>query len=127
MCQDEDENQSFGSFWNLCMTNEPVLKCIIVLRAWFVRHRLYPERTKFFVFGLVFVFVLAHEQPITMALFANLAVIKVERGVAFFYVSVISTRPPKVKAFDMLKITTQTPGRHAVQVLIPARIQDLKE
>ena len=47
MCQDEDknknedENQSFGSFWNLCMTNEPILQCIIVLRAWFVRHRLY--------------------------------------------------------------------------------------
>ena len=34
---------------------------------WFVRHRLYPERTKTFVFGFVFVFVLAHEQPITMA------------------------------------------------------------
>ena len=32
--------------------------------AWFVRHRLYPERTKTFVFGFVFVFVLAHEQPI---------------------------------------------------------------
>ena len=68
MFQDEDENedehQSFGSFWNLCMTNEPILQCIIVLRAWFVRHSLYPERTKKFVFGFVFVFVLAHEQPI---------------------------------------------------------------
>ena len=31
---------------------------------WFVRHGLYPERTKNFVFGFVFVFVLAHEQPI---------------------------------------------------------------
>ena len=69
MCQDEDENedenQSFGSFWNLRMTNEPILQCIIVLRAWFVRHRLSPEQTKTFVFGFVFVFVLAHEQPIT--------------------------------------------------------------
>ena len=64
MCQDEDENQSFGSFWNLCMKNEPIIQCIIVLRAWFVRHRLYPERTKTFVFGFIFVFVLAHEQPI---------------------------------------------------------------
>ena len=67
MCQDEDENedenQSFGSFWNLCVTNELTLQCIIVLKAWFVRHRLYPERTKTFVFG--FVFVLAHEQPIS--------------------------------------------------------------
>ena len=30
MCQDEDENedenQSFGSFWNLCATNEPILQ-----------------------------------------------------------------------------------------------------
>ena len=38
MCQDEDEdenedkNQSFGSFWNLCMTNEPILQYILVLR-----------------------------------------------------------------------------------------------
>ena len=72
MCQDEneneDENQSFGSFWNLCMTNEPIFQCIIVLRAWFVRHRLYPERTKTFVFAFVFVFVLAHEQPIKLRL-----------------------------------------------------------
>ena len=52
ICQDkdenEDENQSFCSLWNLCMTNEPILQYIIVLRAWFVRHRLYPERTKNF-------------------------------------------------------------------------------
>ena len=29
MCQDEneDENQSFGLFWNLDMTNEPILQC----------------------------------------------------------------------------------------------------
>ena len=67
MAQDEDENEdenlSFGSFWKVCMTNAPILQCIIVLRAWFVRHRLYPEQTKTFVFGFVFVFVLAHEQP----------------------------------------------------------------
>ena len=71
MCQDEDENednnQSFGSFLNLCMTNKPILQCIIVLRAWFVRHSLYPQRTKKFVFGFVFVFVLANEQPISKA------------------------------------------------------------
>ena len=46
MCQDEneneDENQSFGSFWSLCLTNEPMLQCIIILKAWFVRPRLYP-------------------------------------------------------------------------------------
>ena len=70
MCPDEDENedehQSFGSFWNLCMMNKPILQCIIVLRAWFVRHRLYPEQTKTFVFRFVFVFVLAHEQPIIL-------------------------------------------------------------
>ena len=46
------------------MTNEPILQCIIVVWAWFVRYRLYPERTKTFVFGFVFVCVLAHEQPI---------------------------------------------------------------
>ena len=62
--EDEDENQCVRSFWNLCVTNEQILQCIIVLKAWFVRHRLYPERTKTFVLGFVFVFVLAHEQPI---------------------------------------------------------------
>ena len=64
-CQDEDENEdknkSFGMVWNLCMTNELILQYIIVLRAWFVRHRLYPERTKTFIFGFVLIFVLAHE------------------------------------------------------------------
>ena len=70
MCQDEEENedehQSFGSFWNLCLTKEPILQCIIVLRAWFVRHSLHPERSKTFVFGLIFV--LAHEQPVSKLL-----------------------------------------------------------
>ena len=68
MCQDEDENQSFGLFWNLCMTNELILQCIIVLMARFrfVRHRLCQERTKTFVFE--FVFVLAHEKPISPGL-----------------------------------------------------------
>ena len=61
--ENEDENQSVRSFWNLCMTNEQILQCIIILKAWFVRPRLYPERTKNFVLG--FVFVLAHEQPIS--------------------------------------------------------------
>ena len=70
MCQDEDENedknQSFGSFWNLSMlTNEPILQSMIVLRAWFIFHRLYPERTKTFIYGFVFVFVLAHEKPVS--------------------------------------------------------------
>ena len=62
--ENEDENQCVRSLWNLCVTNEQILQCIIVLKAWFVRHRLYPERTKTFVLGFVFVFVLAHEQPI---------------------------------------------------------------
>ena len=63
--ENEDEHQCFGSFWNLCMTNKPILQCIIVLRACFVCHRLYPERTKTFAFWFVFVFVLAQEQPIS--------------------------------------------------------------
>ena len=62
--ENEDENQCVRSLRNLCVTNEQILQCIIVLRAWFVRHRLYPEQTKTFVFG--FIFVLAHEQPITI-------------------------------------------------------------
>ena len=62
MCQTEnkDKIQSFGSLWNLYMTYKLILQCIIVLRTWFVRHMFYPERKKTFVFGLVFVFVLAH-------------------------------------------------------------------
>ena len=63
--KNEDENQYVRSLWNLCVTNEQILQCIIVLKAWFVRHRLYPERTKIFFFVFVFVFVLAHEQPIS--------------------------------------------------------------
>ena len=66
MCQDEneDKNQGFGSFWNLCVTDESIFQRIIVLRAWFVRYRFYPGQMKTFVFGLVFIFVLTHEQPI---------------------------------------------------------------
>ena len=70
--ENEGKNQSLGSFWNLCMMNEPILQCIIVLRAWFVCHRLYPERTKTFVFGFVFVFVLAHEQSVTFTRYPTL-------------------------------------------------------
>ena len=46
------------------MTNEPLNLCNAILRAWFVHHRHYLERTKTFVLGFVFVFVLAHEQAI---------------------------------------------------------------
>ena len=57
MCQDEDENedknQSFGSIW-----------------IWFVRYRLYPERTKTFVLRFAF-FALAYEQPITIEVVRN--------------------------------------------------------
>ena len=72
MCQDEneneDENRSFGSFWSYCETNEPGFQYYTILKNWFVRHRLYLERTKTFVFGFVFVFVLAHEQPINFSI-----------------------------------------------------------
>ena len=67
MCQDEkenkDESQSFGLLWNLGVTNEPMLQCILILilRAWFVSHRLFPEQTKTFAFVFVLVFVLAHD------------------------------------------------------------------
>ena len=38
------------------------------IEAWFVRHGFHPERTKTFVFSCVFVFVIAHEQPISKML-----------------------------------------------------------
>ena len=41
------------------MTNEPIILCNVILRAWFVRHRHNLERTK------TFVFVLANEQAIS--------------------------------------------------------------
>ena len=49
-------------FWNKPVTNEPIILCNVILRAWFIRHRHYLGRTKTFVLG--FVFVLAHDQPI---------------------------------------------------------------
>ena len=52
-------------FWNKPVTNKPIILCNVILRAWFVCHRHYLERTKTFVFVLVFVFVLAHEQAIS--------------------------------------------------------------
>ena len=52
-------------FWNKSVTNEPIILCNVILRAWFVHHRHYLERTKTFVFSFVFVFVLAHEQAIS--------------------------------------------------------------
>ena len=47
------------------MTNEPIVICNVIIRAWFVRHRHYLQRMKTFVLGFVFVFVLANEQAIT--------------------------------------------------------------
>ena len=53
-------------FWNKPLMNEPIkyVLCYVILRAWFVRHRHYLERTKTFVFGFVFVF--AHKQVISL-------------------------------------------------------------
>ena len=47
------------------MTNEPIIICNVILRAWFVRHRHYLERMKTFVLGFVLVFVLADDQAIS--------------------------------------------------------------
>ena len=46
ICQDEneDENQSFGSFWMHDERTDPSM--YRSTEAWFVRHRLYPEQTK---------------------------------------------------------------------------------
>ena len=45
--------------------NKPIIACNVILGAWFVhrRHYLDLERTK--TFGVVFVFVLAHEKAIS--------------------------------------------------------------
>ena len=52
-------------FCNKPVTNEPIILCYVILRAWFVRNRHYLERTKTFVPGSIFVFVLTHEQVIS--------------------------------------------------------------
>ena len=58
MCQDENEMKTNP------VTNEPGPQYYDTLKDRFVRHALAPERTKALVF--VFVFVLAHEQAITL-------------------------------------------------------------
>ena len=76
MYQDEDENEtedeSFRSFWIKPVTNEPGSQYYDTLNDWFVRHALVPERTKALGFVFVFVFVLAHEQAISIKLLARL-------------------------------------------------------
>ena len=70
MCQDEDENEPedefFRSFRIKTVTNEPGPQYYDTLKDRFVRHAQVPERTKALVFVLVFVFVLAHEQAISI-------------------------------------------------------------
>ena len=66
MCQDEDENEPedefFRSFRIKTVTNEPGPQYYDTLKDRFVRHAQVPERTK----ALVFVFVLTHEQAISI-------------------------------------------------------------
>ena len=64
MCQDENEPESFRSFWIKPVTNEPGSQYYDTLKDRFVRHALVPERTKDLGFVFVFFFVLAHEQAI---------------------------------------------------------------
>ena len=52
-------------FWKKPVTNELIILFYVLLRAWFVRQRHYLERTKTFILGFVFFFVLAHEQAIS--------------------------------------------------------------
>ena len=61
-------------FWNKPVTNEPIILCYVILRAWFVCHRHYLERTKTFVLGFVFIFVLTHGQAIVFLKLPNLSV-----------------------------------------------------
>ena len=65
MCQDEDENededQRFGLFWKYCMTNEPIQSSSNSL----IRSSQALSKTnENFCLWFIFVFVLAHEQPI---------------------------------------------------------------
>ena len=53
------------------MSKEPIIICNVILKAWVVCHRHYVERMKTFVLGLVFVYVLAHEQAISNCNFSD--------------------------------------------------------
>ena len=66
MCQGENENEpeSFPSFWIRPVTSEPGPQYYDTLKDRFVLHALAPELTKALVFVFAFVFVLAHEQAI---------------------------------------------------------------
>ena len=70
MCQDENENEPkdecFRSFRIKPVTNEPGPQCYDTLKDRFVRHTFSPERPKALVFVFDFVFVLAHEQAISV-------------------------------------------------------------
>ena len=71
MCQDEDknktENEGFRWFQIMPVTNEPGPQYYDRQKDRFVRHAQVPERTK----ALVFVFVLAHEQAISLLLHSS--------------------------------------------------------
>ena len=74
MCQNENENENepedededFRSFWIIPVTNEPGYCYLTILKDWFGRHTVFTEQTNPLVFVYVFVFVLAHEQPINV-------------------------------------------------------------
>ena len=61
--QDENEDEGFRSFWIKPVTNEPGPQYCDTLKDRFVHHPQVPERTEALVF--VFVFDLAHEQAIS--------------------------------------------------------------
>ena len=68
MCQDknEPEDESFGLFWTKPVTNGPCPQHYNTLKDRFVHHTLAQEKTKALIFVLVFAFVLAHEQAISL-------------------------------------------------------------
>ena len=60
------------------LTHEPIIICNVILRVWFNPHRHYLERTKTFVNGFLFVFVLAHEQAIIILVITDLGVLWID-------------------------------------------------
>ena len=60
--KNENEPESFCSFWIKPVTNEPGPQYYDTLKDRFICYAKFPERTKVLVFVFVFVFVLGHEQ-----------------------------------------------------------------
>merc|ERR1712165_394939 len=109
-CQDEYENEPEDEFFRSLriktVTNKPGPQYYDTLKDRFVRHAQVPERTKALVSVFVFVFVLAHEQAISIyfilseVLFINPAILVIlqnlpDNKIVFFRFNALQESAPR--------------------------------